>query len=356
MPEGETGGDLGLSRLQRHNGHAPVERAGRNRAQEGRVAHAFEVDPDRVDLGIVEVRVDDVLDSEHRLVAHAHHRHDGHLALLEDQHLGERAALAHDGDSGAVAARHAIARPHVEAEPVVQHAVAVGPDDRHVPGGLHQAGLQSLALRALLREPGRVAHRAPRPALRELGQDIDAALRRHRDIGAVRPLRQLAHGGEHRVPVHLRTARMHVPHLAPEAEVGTVAQRRLRPRAPDERDAPGAQQALDVQPALRRPLRHSDPPSGPGTRGASVIIIGPAVPGFERRPRQAGAVAGRPGRGHNTPATFDDTGLESGLRRCARRSAALGQEPERATRREASCPRRKRDPGEAAVSRARPHW
>ena len=196
--------------------------------------------------------------SEHRLVAHAHHRHDGHLALLEDQHLGERAALAHDGDAGAVAARHAIARPHVEAEPVVQHAVAVGPDDRHVAGGLDQAGLQSLALRPLLREPGRVAHRAPRPALRELGQDIDAALRRHRDIGAVRPLRQVAHGGEHRVPVHLRTAGMHVPHLAPEAEVGAVAQCRLRPRAPDERDVPGTQQALDVQPALGQdPIRHS---------------------------------------------------------------------------------------------------
>ena len=106
-------------------------------AERGHVIQAFNVQADGADARVCEQRLHDSLHAVTGLVAHGDQVGQRQPAPLHGQVQADVAALRHDGHAALHPLPAVLVRPQRHAVQVVQHAVAVGPDQRHVPGGCH---------------------------------------------------------------------------------------------------------------------------------------------------------------------------------------------------------------------------
>ena len=107
----------------------------------GDVVEALDVQADRGDARIVD-QGGEQSDRPAGLVAERHQKADRQAAPLHGQVAGDVGGLGDDGDAALAAPAAMLVGPQQRAVEIVDQAVAVRADDRHVAGGLDQRRLQ----------------------------------------------------------------------------------------------------------------------------------------------------------------------------------------------------------------------
>ena len=243
--------DLGIAALDRHDGHAVLERQRRRPGKGRNVGQALHVQADGADPWVLGERGDVVGEAERGLVADGNHVGDRQGAVLHGQVDAHVAALGHDGDAALDRLAAVRVRPQRRAVQVVERAEAVGPDQRHLAGRLDQPPLQLGPRGTDLGETGGVADAAAGPARGQRAHHLDARLGGHGDEGGVRGLGKFAHARVAGQAFDRLAARVDRPDLAGEADAPALANHGRRLVPTDDRDVAGAEQAFQVAPAPR---------------------------------------------------------------------------------------------------------
>ncbi len=133
-------------------------------AERGHVVQAFDVQADGADARVCEQRLHDGLHAVTGLVAHGNQIGQRQAAPLHGQVQADVAALGDDGHPALHPLPAVLVRPQRHAVQVIQHAVAVGPHQRHVTRRSYQFLLEGHACAAHFGKAGGVANRPARAA------------------------------------------------------------------------------------------------------------------------------------------------------------------------------------------------
>ena len=128
--------------------------------ERGDVVDRLDVQADRGDARVVDQGGDAVRQADLGLIAERHQMADRQAAPLHGEVEADIAGLGQDGDAALAAPAAMLVEPEQGAVEIVDDAVAVGAEDRHVARGLDQRRLQLHAAAADSRKPGGVADRA----------------------------------------------------------------------------------------------------------------------------------------------------------------------------------------------------
>ena len=130
----------------------------------------------------------------------------------------------------------------------VDEAVAIGAEDRHVAGRLHQRPLQVVAIGKLadgLAEAGGVADRAACVARREAADDVDGEFPVYADEGGVRRAGKVCDGAVAFAPEDFVLARMNRPDFTGKAHLVALEDDAARLLAAEDGDGPGPDQTVE---------------------------------------------------------------------------------------------------------------
>ena len=211
------GGPAGLQSHQGHPaGNGPLGHLGELLG----VAHGLQEQADGGDPVVVQQGRHGIVGAEGRLVADRDHRAEAQAALLERQVDGDVAALGDDGHAAVVQAATVLVRPQRHPVEGVDEAVAVGPEERHVAGGLQEVRLQCRLTG--LGEAGAVADGAAGTHRPQLVHGGDGGMAVDAEEGGVGHPRQVLHRGHARHTGDVLPRRVDGPQLAREAELAAL--------------------------------------------------------------------------------------------------------------------------------------
>ena len=165
---------FGAADLHRDDRLLQLARPRRQPLEAGDAVEAFDVQAERRDAVVLDQPERHFRQAGLRLVAGRHQEGDRQAALLHGEVAGDVGRLRDDADAARVRREpHAamLVGPQQRAVGIVDQAVAVRPDDRHVAGSLDQLALQPLAVgivAARFEEAGGIADRAAGAARRKL--------------------------------------------------------------------------------------------------------------------------------------------------------------------------------------------
>ena len=137
------------------------------------VPDALNMDADGADLGKVGKRVDEILDAQHRLIANREHIAERQAALRHRQIGGQHAALGDDGGTAPVKPATMGEWPERHAVDIIDQAIAVRADDRHVASRLDQRRFHRRAIAANLGKAGGVDNGTACPHRTQPGKAVD---------------------------------------------------------------------------------------------------------------------------------------------------------------------------------------
>jgi hypothetical protein len=217
-------------------------RGGRGHAEAGYVVEALQVQADRGDPVVVQQRLDDLRYAGPGGVADRQHVRQRQRAALHREVQRDVAALRDDGRAAVDPVSAVLVGPQRGAVEVVEDAVAVRPDQRHVTGGGEQAALQVHAVAADLGEAGGVTDRATGVATGERGDDLDGGLPPYPDEGRVGRRRERGGVGEARQALDRRAAWVHRPQLTGEADPPALPDDLGGHGPAEDRDVPGREE------------------------------------------------------------------------------------------------------------------
>jgi hypothetical protein len=249
---GQLGANPRGAGLQRDDRLAMIERLARRRAELGRVLQSLDVQPDGAHFGPVAENLDEILQPHHRLVARRDHIGEGNGALAHGQIGGQHAALGDDG--GTVARAGPAVREGPEGRPVdiVDHAVTVRPDQRHLAGRLDQRRFGSRALGAGFPEAGGVADHAAGTQAAQAGDAVDGGRPGYGYEHRIGRLGQVLDLCETSMPGDLPPLRIDRPQGAGETDAGAFPHHRFRVPAADDGDMARLQQTPEIGAQRRR--------------------------------------------------------------------------------------------------------
>ena len=184
-------GSLGSTRLDRHHGLAHLSGNSHRSFERSGVGDRLQVETDGRDPfllgegadGIVQVELELVTQRDYvgnRQTPPLHRQIEGHIGGHGDQ----RYALFDAPATLLIGPQHG-------SIDIVEHAVAVGTDQRHVAARLEELPLELSPLLARLGKPRRVADGTTRISSSQPADDVDGQVAIHRHIGGIRTTRKL---------------------------------------------------------------------------------------------------------------------------------------------------------------------
>ena len=250
MADRQAAADPRRSGLQRDDGHASLQRLQRGALEAGDVFQPLDMQADGADLRLFGKDIYEILQRQHRLVPGRDHVGKGYRALAHGQVGGQHPALGDDGRAvaSAAAAIGAAMGEGPERHPVdiVQHAVAVRPNDRKIARRRDQSRLGFGPFWSAFAEAGGIADRAARPDALEGRHRLDGGLARDREEHRVGRLRQILDAGKARMPADLAPPGIDWPDRAGIADPRQFACHRRRIAPADQGDVAGLEQPEQV--------------------------------------------------------------------------------------------------------------
>jgi hypothetical protein len=189
----------------------------------GDVIEALDMQPEAGDPLVLDQAERDLGKPRLRLVARRHDIGERQAAFLHRHVDGDVGGLRDErGTTRTGRQPHAamLVRPQQRPVAVVDHPVAVRPEDRHAAGRVHQLPLQAGALGVVgsrFEETRGEADRATRAALAKLPHHVDRQVPVDADESGVRRFRQVCHRGECLDPAYIGLCGVHRPDLAGKA-------------------------------------------------------------------------------------------------------------------------------------------
>ncbi|MNZ62888.1 hypothetical protein D3C78_810220 [compost metagenome] len=219
-----------------------VRRAGKTR----HILQAFQVQADGSDPRLIEQRVHQFGNADLRLVAHRSHVGHRQRAVAHGQVVGKIAALGQH--------RHALLyclaamghRPQRSAVQVIEQAITVRAEQRHVAGGLKQLLLQGLAFGAGFGKARGVADRPAGTLGRQLGHAGQGQLAVGGDEHRIRCTGQFADAAHARHAIEAVVLRVDQPHLPLVTALGAALERPGHAAPADKRQVARGEQAFEI--------------------------------------------------------------------------------------------------------------
>ena len=255
------------------------------RGEGRRVLQRLDEQADGGDPAVFEKGVEHVRGADAGAVPEGHHRRDRHRPEVHGEGDREVAALREDRDPTVAAHAPVLVGPERGAVEVVDEAVAVGTEDRHVSGRFDERRLESRSRLPRLGEARGVAHRAPRPPGGERPHHVDRAVAAHAHEGGVRRLGQVLHRTEAGQPRHLVPRRMYRVDRAREAHAPALLDDPRRLATADRADRAGIEEAREIG-------GHGRDRKARGGPGNETVWRG-AVANADSRPTRRAAATGR---------------------------------------------------------------
>ena len=137
------------------------------------ISDALNMDADGADLGKVGKRVDEILDVQHRLIANREHIAERQATLRHRQIGGQHAALGDDSGTAPVKPATMGEWPERHAVDIIDQAIAVRADYRHVASRLDQRRFHRRAIAANLGKAGGVDNGTACPHRTQPGKAVD---------------------------------------------------------------------------------------------------------------------------------------------------------------------------------------
>ena len=222
----------------------------------------LDVQSDRRHAIIVEKSLDIAGDVAFRIVARGDDIGDRQSPRLHREVESDVARLQHKGDAAFDASAAVLVGPQRHAVEIVDDAIAIGADERHVAAGGDELALERRPFLAGLGKAAGVDDRARRAERSEFADRGDRRLARRRDESRVRRARQFADRSEAGPPGKLAAARIDGPDLAGKADAVALPRDLLGLAPADDGDRARLQQTREAGTSARLDRHSAQQPRG----------------------------------------------------------------------------------------------